>query len=285
MFKDIFFSLRDNLHERISSPLSGSFIISWLAWQWQPIYILLAQDYTMSINQRIDKVLAISNINSLMFFPLISTVLIISVVPLASALALWVKNKYYKLYLLINKNKPLSPDEAAKHREVIAKREGEINNLISNREEKYEKVRTENQKQKIQIQELENNRVNLKDYKLINGRLQDKIDALKLDLAQRPPKMKFSMEDVESVYKELSETQKFGRDLLGMFKNLDNEPNNQFVCNTFFDLSSESRSKFIGDNIVAIIDIEGEEDEEDERKAFLTEFGKSLLIVNLKRYN
>ncbi len=94
MLNDLRKSIHLILNERITSPLSGTVIFSWLAWNWRPVYYLVFSDY-ISITDRfkyIDEHYRTFEFNVL--YPFLSTVFIIIVYPLFTSGALWVWLKY-----------------------------------------------------------------------------------------------------------------------------------------------------------------------------------------------
>jgi predicted RND superfamily exporter protein len=88
-------SINSILFERVASPLYGAFFISWLVWNWQIIYL------TLFVNeQSIDctKIEYIKEyyfeINYLVTFPVLSTLVLILVVPFISNGAYYVSLKF-----------------------------------------------------------------------------------------------------------------------------------------------------------------------------------------------
>jgi len=79
---DFLKSMKSILHERISSPFYGSLIVSWLLWNWKIPYVTLFVD---SSKLTVDKIAYIMiNCNDcryLIYYPLISTVVILTVIP------------------------------------------------------------------------------------------------------------------------------------------------------------------------------------------------------------
>lgn len=83
------------LYERITSPLYGTFIISWLAWNWKIPYVtLFVNENKLSVN-RIDFIINSSlNWKILFLYPALSTVFLITIMPFISTGAFWIALKF-----------------------------------------------------------------------------------------------------------------------------------------------------------------------------------------------
>jgi hypothetical protein len=88
-------SLNAVLNERLTSPLFGSLIVSWLIWNWKIVLILFfVSESSIKLN-KIDYIINYySDFNTNITFPLISALLLITVVPLISNGSYWLSLIY-----------------------------------------------------------------------------------------------------------------------------------------------------------------------------------------------
>lgn len=99
-FQDIKKSINSVFEERLTSPLYGSFIISWLIWNWKIVYltIFVSQDSIAPIN-KIDYILSnYKNWWNILLYPTISAILLVVAVP-------WLANWAFKIYLHYEKER------------------------------------------------------------------------------------------------------------------------------------------------------------------------------------
>jgi hypothetical protein len=134
---DLTKSLKEIFDERISSPFYGSLIISWLLWNWKIPYVtfFVDQERLGDSTNKIDYIYKHCN-NSffLIFGPLISTALIILLIPFITNGAYWITEKF-DLWR-INKKKEiqgktlLNEEDRIKLLFEIQEREDKYNNLF-----------------------------------------------------------------------------------------------------------------------------------------------------------
>jgi hypothetical protein len=88
LFSDVKKSFSNILEERISSPFYGSFILSWIIWNWKPIYAtFFVSKNEIKVKTKLDYILSFyydcwyCNLLPLIFYPLISTLVLILLIP------------------------------------------------------------------------------------------------------------------------------------------------------------------------------------------------------------
>ena len=90
-------SLSAILYERTTSPFYGTLLISWLIWNWKIVYLTL---FISENKINTDKINYITNnfndIHCLLIYPLISTVVLLTVIPYISNGAYWLSLKFNK---------------------------------------------------------------------------------------------------------------------------------------------------------------------------------------------
>jgi hypothetical protein len=92
---DFYKSIKAILYDRITSPLYGTIIVSWLLWNWKIPYVTFFVSEENLPNTKIDYILSTNkNIGPLIFYPLISALIIITIIPLISNGAYWITLQY-----------------------------------------------------------------------------------------------------------------------------------------------------------------------------------------------
>lgn len=90
-------SINTILNERVSSPFYGTLIISWLLWNWKIIYLtIFISEKTLKKN-KIDYI--VSNYNDcyhLILYPLLSTIIILTILPFITNGAYWIDLNFEK---------------------------------------------------------------------------------------------------------------------------------------------------------------------------------------------
>ncbi len=158
MFDELKKSIQSILYERISSPLSGAFAISWIVWNWKFFYYLLSGDEKLNIKDRflyID-----SNLLSgpqLVFYPVVSAVLIICIYPLFSTAAyyVWIRMKTFQKNLKneIEKNKMLTVSQSVELRVKYKELQDSFDDMVRDKEDTIDRL-------KKRVEELEVNYYN-----------------------------------------------------------------------------------------------------------------------------
>ncbi|MFC2082194.1 hypothetical protein ACFLQT_00535 [Bacteroidota bacterium] len=88
-------SLKTVFYERISSPLTGAFVLSWLIWNWKLVYFLLFPETDFSLHDRVDFVqVNFINFFNTLLYPFLLAVFLVCVYPLFTTGAIWVRSQY-----------------------------------------------------------------------------------------------------------------------------------------------------------------------------------------------
>jgi hypothetical protein len=136
----ILHSLKSVINEKINSPLAGTFIISWSVWNWKPLYATFFIQQSKLEITKLDYVIPLFNDYwNLIFRPIVSTIVIILILPIISSLVkLWitfVKKIYLENDLKLRKITPVPRDELVSFYDELDKAEKlhnvEKNSLIS----------------------------------------------------------------------------------------------------------------------------------------------------------
>jgi hypothetical protein len=131
-------SLSTILHERTSSPFYGTLIVTWIIWNWKTVYLTL---FISEDKIDVDKITYItqklSGIDNLVIYPLISTAVILTLIPFVSNGAYWLNLKFDKWKLdkknEIEKKQLLTLEQSIEIREQLISQESRFEKLLENK--------------------------------------------------------------------------------------------------------------------------------------------------------
>ena len=131
MLEEMQKSIKAVLYDRLTSPLAGTFILSWLLWNWGLIYYVLAGD---EMRNMVDRIGYIKNnffqLKYLLIYPSVSAAFLIFLYPYAA-------NYVYKKTLGFNRKKKDVKDEIEREQRLTLKESLEIRNEIKKIEERF----------------------------------------------------------------------------------------------------------------------------------------------------
>lgn len=135
MFDELKKSISASLYERTTSPLFGTLFISWSIWNWKIIYLtLFISEIEIKGKTKIEYILEnYYDDNTLYWFPLISTIVLITIIPLASNSAYWLS----LIYLDWKKRKK---NEVEKKQLLSLEQSIDLRGQIANQELKFAKL-------------------------------------------------------------------------------------------------------------------------------------------------
>ncbi len=146
--EDLKKSISQIFNERLTSPFYGTFLISWMIWNWQIIYltIFISEE---SIDK--DKITYISenfsDIHFLITYPLISAIILISIMPLITNRAYWVSLLYNQWKINkrneVQKKELLTIEQSINLREQIKSQEKRFEDLLEDKNLKIKQLETE----------------------------------------------------------------------------------------------------------------------------------------------
>jgi len=98
-------SVNSILYERLTSPLFGTFFLTWILWNWKIVYLTIFISEKQIDQNKIDFIVTnYCDGTNLLWYPLISTIVLVTVYPFVSTAAFWIAIKFNKWKLDI-KNK------------------------------------------------------------------------------------------------------------------------------------------------------------------------------------
>lgn len=152
MISEIKKSVSNILEERISSPFFGTLIVSWLIWNWEIVYV------TLFVNQDLIKPLTkIEHITKhynnswyLIVFPLVSAILLITIVPLLG-------NWLFKISLNYEKQRTILREAADSNKRLTIEQSALIRNEILEESIKHQQqIDSKNNELKISKDQIDN---------------------------------------------------------------------------------------------------------------------------------
>jgi len=147
-------SINQILNERITSPFFGTLIVSWLIINWKIVYLTLFVSESELSDNKINYIIDnFSKIETLVYYPILSTIILITVIPLISNGSYWI-NLTYKQWRIdkkhkIEKKQLLTIEQSLFIRQELKDKELNFEKLITDKEQEIELL-------KIQIKDLQN---------------------------------------------------------------------------------------------------------------------------------
>ena len=172
--EDIQKSIKASLYERVSSPLIGTFIFSWCLINWRILGYLFFNNNTDSKKSKIELIENYINHNTnswwilkleLFFYPLISSIIIITVIPYftekAFKVSQWYKARKINIKLKSEDKTILSLEESIKLRLKIRNLQNEFNDATYKKDEENSNLIQEHENLNQQIEELQDIKLQL----------------------------------------------------------------------------------------------------------------------------
>ncbi|MFI8605968.1 hypothetical protein ACIGCP_15995 [Cellulophaga baltica] len=148
MINDIKNSFSKILNERITSPFYGTLFISWLIWNWKVIYLTLFIDEKTIEKDKISYIIEnFSDLNYLITYPLVSTVILILIAPFASNGAYWISLRFNQWKINkrneVQKKELLTLEQSINLREQIKSQEKRFEELLEDKNLRIKQLETE----------------------------------------------------------------------------------------------------------------------------------------------
>lgn len=154
MISELRKSVNSILFERVTSPFYGTLIASWVIWNWKIIYLTFFISEEILKKNKIDYIISNYNdIHHVLTFPLLSTFVLLTLIPFISNGAFWLQLKFNKWKIdkknEIENKQLLTLEQAIAIRKELREKEKEFEDLLGQKEKAIESF-------KIEINELEN---------------------------------------------------------------------------------------------------------------------------------
>lgn len=153
-------SINSVLYERTTSPLYGTFILSWLVCNWKIVFATFTENFFTLGKSRISYIEEIADWQHVFWFPFLSSIVLILIVPFAANGAYWTSLEFKK-WRNNKKNKVegkilLSVEQSIELRSEILSQEEKFNELLKVKDEEIEKLDKKIQLLSKQLKEPEN---------------------------------------------------------------------------------------------------------------------------------
>ena len=139
-------SISNILYERTTSPFYGTLIISWIIWNWKIFYFTFFISEDKISENKIDYIIEnFYDIHHLVTYPLISTIILITIIPFFVNGAYWVSLSFANWRLtqknLIEKKQLLTVEQSIELREQILKQEERFSKLVDDKNLEIEQLK------------------------------------------------------------------------------------------------------------------------------------------------
>jgi len=136
------------LYERTSSPLYGAFLLSWIIWNWKVPYITFFIDQSEIGETKINWLIVnCSDLSTLFLYPLISTVLFLTIVPFAANGFYWLHVKFNKWKIdqknQIEMKSLLTLEQSIKLREEIVNSEKVFETMLEGKDSEISQLKAQ----------------------------------------------------------------------------------------------------------------------------------------------
>jgi hypothetical protein len=139
-------SINAILYQRVTSPLFGTFLVSWIVWNWKIIYTTFFIDEDKIIKNKIDYIVEnFSDSSYLIWYPLLSTLILLTLIPFLSNGAYWLSLKFEKWKVdsknKIEKQQLLTLAQSIELRGQIIESERKFESLLQNKNDEIKQLK------------------------------------------------------------------------------------------------------------------------------------------------
>ncbi len=147
MLDEVQKSIKAILYERTTSPLYGTFAVSWGIWNWKILYYLFWDENKDTFFTKMDCVSELASIHSLLSFPLLATLFFLTIGKLVSNGAYWLNLKFEKWKSdqknIIERQQLISLEKSIELREQIRLQNEKFSEFIKSKEEEIKILQLE----------------------------------------------------------------------------------------------------------------------------------------------
>lgn len=187
MIDDLKKSFNEIIYERTTSPFYGRIITSWLIWNWRIIYLtFFISEKTIKLN-KIDFILNnYSDVNHILTFPIISTFILLTIIPFISNGAFWLSLKFNKWKIdqknIVDNNQLLTIGQSIELRVQLGKQEQRFSKLVEGKNLEIRQLNSIIEKTKTSASETKtqtSNEINDDDLNELSNRIKNDYDKLR----------------------------------------------------------------------------------------------------------
>lgn len=146
MITDLRTSINSILYQRVTSPLFGTFLISWLVWNWKIFYVTFIVESDKLDQNRIDYIVNnLDDSGNLIWYPIFSTIILITIIPFISNGAYWISLKFEQWRIdnkhKIERKKLLTLEQSIQLREQLLDYEKKFEKLLNEKDEEIKELK------------------------------------------------------------------------------------------------------------------------------------------------
>ena len=139
-------SIHSILYQRVSSPFFGTLILSWVIWNWRIVYLTLFINAKEIGKNKIEYITSeFSDVNFLLWYPIASTIVLLTLVPFVSNGAYWLSLKFEKWKKdqknSIEKKQLLTLEQSIQLREEIVESEKRFDTLLQSKNDEIKQLK------------------------------------------------------------------------------------------------------------------------------------------------
>lgn len=148
MIQDIRKSINNSMNDRVTSPFYGTLILSWCIWNWDVLYLLFWEEGDLSFTMKLHLVHKhLFNWCDGIWYPLASTVVILTLGNLVSNAAYWLNLEFeqwkHKKKQKVEGKKLLTIEESLRIRDQISETEERYGRLLDGKQREIDNYRRE----------------------------------------------------------------------------------------------------------------------------------------------
>lgn len=146
MIEDLRKSINSILYQRVTSPLFGTFFVAWLLWNWKIVYTTFIIDEDKIDKNKIDYIVEnFNDLHYLVWYPLLSTLILLTIIPFISNGAYYLNLKFDKWKVdnkhKIEKKQLITLEQSIQLREQIVESERKFDLLLESKNQEIKQLK------------------------------------------------------------------------------------------------------------------------------------------------
>lgn len=172
-------SISSTLYERAISPFFGTLVISWSLWNWKIFYLTFFISESVLNISKIEYITQnLNNINCLITYPLISTIVLLTIIPFITNGAYWLSLKFQQWRLdqknVIERKQLLTIEQSIQLREEISIQEEKFEKFLKEKSDRIKQLELIIEEQNKKEKSIKANNLNqVKNIKIDSTKISD----------------------------------------------------------------------------------------------------------------
>lgn len=150
---DLIKSLKANLHDRATSPLSGAFLLSWVVCNWEILLVVISDSYIYDKISHLKNLIDQAGWLYLFIYPVLGAIFFVGLYPFVARkfyeASRWHQNKLKNARIKYDGEQPISQDEAKELMIGISQLRKRYEDIISELTSQIEKLEEKNTKLEV----------------------------------------------------------------------------------------------------------------------------------------